>query len=142
MVFSLCAALIPFLGRAQSPDSVAPAPDIRFETQKIDVGDTLYRKGTEYPYHFVYENTGTAPLIVNEVIAACPCLRIEFSTDPLPPGASDTLRVYFTPNHASKYTQRMTVFTNAVDGIQLFAKGNFLKKSEWDALQQRKKDSK
>ena len=141
MVLSLCAALVPYLGRAQSQDAVAPAPDIRFETQKIDIGDTLYRKGTEYPYYFVYENNGTAPLIVNKVVATCPCLRIEFSTDPLPPGASDTLRVYFTPNHASKYTQRMTVFTNSRNGIQLFAKGNFLKRSDWNALRQNNKDS-
>lgn len=130
-----------FSGFAQSQDPVALVPDIRFETQKIDIGDTLYRKDAEYAYLYVYENTGTAPLIVNKVVAACPCIRVEFSTDPLPPGQRDTLHVYFTPNHASKFTQRMTVFTNSPStGLQLFARGNFLKPSEWKARKQQKTD--
>ena len=104
----------------------AQEPNIQFDTQKIDLGDTLYWKGASYPYFFIYENTGTAPLIVNKVIGHCPCLRIEFSTDPLPPAAKDTIRVYFTPTHAGKYMHRLSVFTNSPrNGIQLYASGNF-----------------
>lgn len=110
----------------------AQEPNISFETQKIDLGDTLFCSGVSYPYFFVYENTGSAPLIVNEVIATCPCLRVEFSSEPLPPAAKDTIRVYFTPTRPSKYTQRLSVFTNSPrNGIQLFAKGNFMKQSAW-----------
>ena len=111
-----------------------PEPGIVFHTQKIDIGDTLYQKEAVFEYDFVYENPGTAPLIINKVIATCPCIRVELPDQPLAPGGVDTLRVYFTPNHASKFTQRLSVFTNSPrNGIQLFAKGNFLKPAEWEA---------
>ena len=106
----------------------AQESNIVFETQKIDLGDTLYREGATYPYEFIYENTGSAPLIVNRVSAHCSCLHVVFSTDPLPPASRDTIRVYFTPTRPGKYSHRLTVFTNSpMTGIQLFAKGNFLK---------------
>ena len=135
-IVSVGLALVPLCALAQNQsDGEVLEPNIRFETQKIDIGDTLYQKNTAYLYDFVYENTGTAPLIVNKVIATCPCLRVEFSTEPIAPGARDTLHVYFTPNHASKYTQRLSVFTNSPrNGIQLFAKGNFLKAAEYRKL--------
>lgn len=141
-VATFCLALIPFIGSAQEQDSDVSLPSIRFETQKIDIGDTLFRRNTEYLYLFIYENDGTAPLIVNKVVASCPCIREEHTTDPLPPGQRDTLRVFFTPSHASKFTQRLTVFTNSPStGIQLFARGNFLKPSEWKTRKQQKTDS-
>ena len=131
------------MGYAQITDeSGVPVPDIRFVTQKIDIGDTLYRKNAEYLYRFVFENTGDAPLIVNKVVAACPCIRVEHTTDPLPPGQRDTLYVFFKPSHASRYSQRLTVFTNSPSsGLQLFARGNFLKPSEWKLRKQQKTDS-
>ena len=108
----------------------AQESNIQFETQKIDLGDTLYRKDAYYPYYFIYENTGTAPLIVSNVIAHCPCLRVEYSTEPLAPAAKDTICVYFTPTHAGKYSHRLSVFTNSPrNGIPLFARGNFLNPS-------------
>jgi len=104
---------------------------IRFDTQKIDIGEKPYEAGKAYLYEFPYENTGTAPLIVNRVAALCPCLDVSFSTDPLPPGQRDTLRVLFTPTHASRYTHRLTVFSNSDrPGLNLFVRGTFLKPSE------------
>ena len=115
-------------------ETTMPAPGIVFHTQKIDIGDTLYQKDAVFEYPFVYENPGTAPLIINKVIATCPCIRVEIPEEPLAPGGVDTLKVYFTPGHASKFTQRLSVFTNSPrNGIQLFAKGNFLKPAEWEA---------
>lgn len=118
----------------QSADPVSPASAIQFETMKIDLGDTLYEKDSTYVYSFPYENTGTAPLILNKVIGHCPCVTISHSTEPLPPGGRDTVTVYFKPTHASKYTQRITVFNNSARSVvTLFAKGNYLKTSEGNA---------
>ncbi len=117
---------------SQTSVNVGPVPGIQFESQKIDVGIVLYKKDSTYVYHFVYENTGDAPLIVNQVRGHCPCLDIHYSVDPLPPGQRDTIVVRFTPSHASKYTQRLSVFTNSPrSGILLYLKGNFLKRSDY-----------
>lgn len=134
-----CLALCVSSGAQSFPGS---GPDIRFEAKRIDYGDVLYRKDSVYVYQFVYENTGDAPLIVNQVRAHCPCVLVEHSVAPLPPGQMDTILVYFKPSHASKFTQSMTVLSNAPQtAIQLYAKGNFLKPSEWKARQQQKTDS-
>ena len=115
----------------QSGDPAAPASVILFDTLKIDLGDTLYEKDSTYVYRFPYENTGSAPLILNKVIGHCPCVTISHSTEPLPPGGLDTLTVFFKPVHASKYTQRITVFNNSSHSVvTLYAKGNFLKPSD------------
>ena len=114
---------------AQSPaDS---GPDIRFESRRIDYGDVLYQKDSTYVYHFVYENTGTDPLIINKVIGHCPCVTVSHSTEPLPPGGRDSLSVYFKPSHASKYSQPITVFNNSSSRsvVTLYARGNFLNPS-------------
>lgn len=112
-----------------------PAASIQFDTQKIDLGDVLYRKDSTYVYHFYYENTGTDPLIVNKVVGHCPCVTVTHSTDPLPPGGRDSVTVYFKPTHASKYSQRIAVFNNSSRSVvTLHAKGNFLKLSDWKSI--------
>ena len=117
---------------SQTTENVGPVPGIQFESQKIDVGNVLYKKDSTYVYMFFYENTGDAPLIVNQVRGHCPCLDIHYSVNPLPPGQRDTIVVRFTPSHASKYTQRLSVFTNSPrSGILLYLKGNFLKRSDY-----------
>lgn len=119
----LCSSCLLF---AQEQTEVLPS--IQFDSQKIDIGEHPYVAGTTYRYDFVYENTGEVPLIVNRVTAGCPCVSITFSTDPLPPGQRDTVVVFFTPTHASRYSQRLTVFSNSdKPALTLFAKGTFLK---------------
>ena len=99
--------------RLSAQTAIDNGPDILFEAKSIDYGDTIYKADSTYVYRFIYENTGLSPLIVNKVVGHCPCVTIDYSTDPLPSGGQDTLTVYFKPVHASKYTQRITVFNNS-----------------------------
>lgn len=131
LVFSflfVCAAFPSFA--QQSADPETPASAIQFQTQRIDLGDTLYKRDFTYVYRFVYENTGSAPLIVNKVVGHCPCVTVTHSSEPLPPGGRDTLTVFFVPTHPSKYSQRISVFNNSSRSVvTLYAKGNFLNPS-------------
>lgn len=112
-----------------------PASGIRFVSQRIDLGKTLYTKDSTYVYRFAYENVGNAPLIVNKAVGHCPCITVEHSTEPLAPGGRDTLTVFFKPSHASKYSQQITVFNNSSRSvITLYAKGTFLKPSDWNKI--------
>ena len=117
--------------RLSAQTAIDNGPDILFEAKSIDYGDTIYKADSTYVYRFIYENTGLSALIVNKVVGHCPCVTIDYSTDPLPSGGRDTLTVYFKPVHASKYTQRITVFNNSSHSVvTLFAKANFLKSSD------------
>jgi hypothetical protein len=110
-----------------------------FDTHVINIGETKYVKDSTYFYSFVFHNEGTAPLQISKVIAACPCVTLSYPHEPLQPGQKDSVLVYFTPNHASRYTQRITVLNNSDRPmLQLYAKGTFLKASEWKARQQAK----
>lgn len=115
--------------------SVDQVSTIRFDTLRIDLGKTLYTKDSTYVYRFAYENVGNAPLIVNKAVGHCPCITVEHSTEPLAPGGRDTLTVFFKPSHASKYSQQITVFNNSSRSvITLYAKGTFLKSSDWNKI--------
>ena len=117
--------------RLSAQTAIDNGPDIFFEAKSIDYGDTIYKADSTYVYRFIYENTGLSPLIVNKVVGHCPCVTIDYSTEPLPSGGRDTVTVYFKPVHASKYTQRITVFNNSSHSVvTLFAKANFLKPSD------------
>lgn len=117
--------------RLSAQTAIDNGPDILFEAKSIDYGDTIYKADSTYVYRFIYENTGLSALIVNKVVGHCPCITIDYSTDSLPSGGRDTLTVYFKPVHASKYTQRITVFNNSSHSVvTLFAKANFLKPSD------------
>lgn len=117
--------------RLSAQTAVDNGPDILFEVKSIDYGDVLYKADSTYVYRFIYENTGSSPLIVNKVVGHCPCVTIDYSTEPLPSGGRDTVTVYFKPVHASKYTQRITVFNNSSHSVvTLLAKANFLKPSD------------
>lgn len=117
--------------RLSAQTAIDNGPDILFEGKSIDYGDTIYKADSTYVYRFIYENTGLSALIVNKVVGHCPCVTIDYSTEPLPSGGRDTVTVYFKPVHASKYTQRITVFNNSSHSVvTLFAKANFLKPSD------------
>ena len=117
--------------RLSAQTAIDNGPDILFEAKSIDYGDTIYKADSTYVYRFIYENTGLSALIVNKVVGHCPCVTIDYSTEPLPSGGRDTVTVYFKPVHASKYTQRITVFNNSSHSVvTLFAKGNYLKPSD------------
>ena len=120
-----------FCGNAKAQTATDDSPKIRFEAKRIDYGDVLYIKDSTYVYRFVYENVGSSPLIVNQVIGHCPCVSVTYSTDPLPPGGRDTVSVFFKPTHASKYSQQISVFSNSpISVLSLYAKGNFLKSTD------------
>ena len=117
--------------RLSAQTAIDNGPDILFEAKSIDYGDTIYKADSTYVYRFIYANTGLSALIVNKVVGHCPCVTIDYSTEPLPSGGRDTVTVYFKPVHASKYTQRITVFNNSSHSVvTLFAKANFLKPSD------------
>lgn len=119
----------------ESVDAVVQSSEIHFDSQRIDLGNALYAKDSTYVYRFAYENVGHAPLIVNKAVGHCPCITVEHSTEPLAPGGRDTLTVFFKPSHASKYSQQITVFNNSSRSvITLYAKGTFLKSSDWNKI--------
>ena len=71
-------------------------PDIKFEQTTHDFGTV--NAATKWLEHdFTFTNPGTAPLAIATVSASCGCTKPEFSTKPVQPGKSGTVKLRFTP---------------------------------------------
>ncbi|MBH45292.1 MAG: hypothetical protein CMC93_01585 [Flavobacteriaceae bacterium] len=102
------------------------SPMINFEKETIDYGDIS--KGSEGTRTFVFENTGTAPLLIKGVSSSCGCTIPKKPEDPVAPGEKGEIIVRYDTNRVGKFLKTITVNTNvpATAMIALKIKGNVL----------------
>ncbi len=103
---------------------------------KIDFSETSHNfgnineKGGNAVYEFVFKNSGTTPLILNDVKTGCGCTTSEWSKQPVLPGASGKIKVSFDPiARPGAFMKSITVYSNAEAPIvSLVIKGNVTRK--------------
>ena len=66
--------------------------------------------GHPYRTHFIYRNTGTDSVAIDNVRTSCGCTVPDWSRHPLPPGQSDTLHVVLEKNNRGRFRQKIKVF--------------------------------
>lgn len=113
LLIILPALLIAMPVWAKRRTSEKGTPEITFETVDHDFGNLP--EGDGWVEHtFKYTNTGTAPLAIATVSTSCGCSKAEFSTKPLAPGKSGTVKIRFTPAGIKKggFIRTATVRTN------------------------------
>lgn len=106
-------------------------PHIHFDEHTIKLGD-IYA-GDQYFRTFKFTNTGTEPLIINEIETACSCTVVDFSKEPIMPGKSGEIKVDFIPKKdASGFVSKsFVVHSNADNNPEhLYLHGNILKKKK------------
>lgn len=85
---------------------------LKFETDKHDFG--TINEGPVATYTFNVTNTGTAPVVIARAMASCGCTTPEWSTDPILPGASSSIKVgYNTSGRQGAFKKTITVTSNA-----------------------------
>ena len=101
-------------------------PMINFEKETIDYGDIS--KGSEGTRTFVFENTGTAPLLIKGVRSSCGCTIPKKPEDPIAPGEKGEIIVKYDTNRVGVFRKTITVNTNVPTNamIALKIKGNVL----------------
>lgn len=72
------------------------------------------KQGSENTTQFKVTNTGTKPLIIDDVSASCGCTLPKKPEKPIPPGGSDVIEVTFKPKpgQANEITKTVTVTAN------------------------------
>ncbi len=102
---------------------------------KIEFEKTVHNYG-EIPHNgdgnciFVFENTGTKPLILNNVRSSCGCTTPKWPRDkPINPGETDTINVRYNTRIVGNFTKSITVYSNAVNKspVRLTIKGQVVK---------------
>lgn len=84
-------------GGSEGVGSAAPIQDkafpvIRFEKEIYDLGTV--NAGEKRKAKLIYRNTGKAPYVI-EYASACECTELNYSKDPLPPGAKGILEIEY-----------------------------------------------
>jgi hypothetical protein len=88
-------------------------------TTKMQVSSTEHDFGTfkeeagRQTFDFIVTNTGTEPLIIQNVQASCGCTTPEWTKQPIPAGAKGKVTAIYDPaNRPGQFNKTLSVYTN------------------------------
>lgn len=94
-----------------TPEQIANAPKIDFESQVFDFGTIKAGDKPEYVYKF--KNTGKSDLIIRKTKASCGCTVVDPADKIIPPGKESSLKTLFnSTGKEGKQNKTITVITN------------------------------
>ena len=104
---------------------------ISFEKKEHNFG-TFPEESGKVSYEFVFTNTGSAPLVLNKVVASCGCTTPEWTKEPIAPGKTGKIEVtYSAQGRPGAFGKSITVYSNSTSGSeQLLIKGEVTPKSK------------
>ncbi|WKN42453.1 DUF1573 domain-containing protein [Tunicatimonas pelagia] len=89
-------------------------PQITFAQDTKDFGDII--QGDKVSHSFEFENTGTEPLILSNVLTTCGCTATAWPREPIAPGESAKIEVSFnSTGKKGRQNKVVTVVSNAVN---------------------------
>ncbi len=93
---------------------VTDGPKIVFAEDTHDFGDI--EQGTKVSHVFDFENSGTQPLILSNVLTTCGCTATDWPREPVAPGDGGKIEVSFnSAGKMGKQNKVITVVSNAVN---------------------------
>jgi hypothetical protein len=95
-----------------------PVTTVEPEQTKIELNDL--RTGKTSEAIFVLKNTGTNPLIIQQVESSCGCTVPEWEKQPIAAGNSTEIKVKITPEKSEYFNKVITVHCNTEEGQILF----------------------
>lgn len=87
-------------------------------TTKVSVNQTTIDFGSfpqseKQERSFVLTNSGNQLLVIQDVTTSCGCTKVEYSKEPIRPGASLELKVIYEAEQPEHFNKMITVFCNA-----------------------------
>ena len=90
-------------------------PAITFEEVKYDFGSVV--QGGTVDHTFKFKNTGTAPLVINNIGVSCGCTTPEWTKAPVLPGKTGTIAAHFnSTGKMGMQNKVLTIESNAAAG--------------------------
>jgi hypothetical protein len=111
-LITFCILLLVFGSASAQKNETVKKPDIYFSEPLFDFGNIESNKPVQHD--FVFFNSGTAPLLLKEVKAACGCTVPTWPRQPIKPGENAKISVTFDPkDDAGKvFNKSIKVTTN------------------------------
>ena len=102
---------------------------IKFNQTEHQFGDVKEEDGY-IEHRFEFENTGQAPLLIQNVKASCGCTTPAWSKEPIAPGKTGFIQARYNPkNRPGAFHKSLTVTSNADPSItRLYIKGKVIPK--------------
>ena len=92
---------------------VSAQPRITFEKAHHDFGRVGENDG-DAVYDFSFTNTGTAPLVIQNVVTTCGCTTPEYTRQPIRPGGTGFIKIsYDVKGRPGPIDRNITVYTNS-----------------------------
>lgn len=86
------------------------AQTITFDKTTIDYG--TIKKGSDGNREFVVKNIGDKPLIITNVKPACGCTTPTWTKEPIAPGKTGVIKVWYDTKIVNPFTKLIEVFSN------------------------------
>lgn len=88
---------------------------IEFDKRTFDFGNIDEGDG-RVTHNFIFKNTGSTPLIINDIQTSCGCTSPTWTRTPVAPGKSGIIAVSFNPlGRPGQFTKAIYVHSNALD---------------------------
>ncbi len=88
-------------------------PSMVFDEETFDYGK-IDEKGGSVEHKFVFTNTGSTPIIINNVSASCGCTNPDWSKNPVAPGGKGFVSAVFNPlGRPGIFNKSITITSNA-----------------------------
>ena len=121
LLFALSLTVAAYTAQAQTTTPTIKAagpvagPAITFEEVKYDFGSVV--QGGTVDHTFKFKNTGTAPLVINNIGVSCGCTTPEWTKAPVLPGKTGTIAAHFnSTGKVGMQNKVLTIESNAAAG--------------------------
>ena len=121
LLFALSLTVAAYTAQAQATTPAVKAagpvagPAITFEEVKYDFGSVV--QGGTVDHTFKFKNTGTAPLVINNIGVSCGCTTPEWTKAPVLPGKTGTIAAHFnSTGKVGMQNKVLTIEPNAAAG--------------------------
>lgn len=89
---------------------------MEFKSETIDYGEI--KKGSDGVRVFEFTNTGTAPLVIEDVKSSCGCTVPKKPEEPVMPGETGKIEVKYDTKRVGPIRKTVTVYSNAEEPVK------------------------
>ena len=107
---------------SRSSKSSGQTTQVFVDQTELDFGSFLKEEKQERS--FVLTNTGKGLLVIQDITTSCGCTKVEYSKEPVRPGATLEVKVIYEAEKAEHFNKTVTVYCNTKDSpLRLTVKG-------------------
>jgi hypothetical protein len=95
---------------------------VKFNSTEHDFGSQA--QGKPVTYEFEFTNTGSEPVVLENVKASCGCTTPTWTKEPVMPGKKGTIKAQYNMAREGSFRKSITVTTKDGENITLYISGN------------------